>query len=102
MISARRKNLRLRARPIVWSRTLCADHLSSSDLKVDKQDFSRRAWCFSAPADHSKVIPVMSRMAFHMLMHMLRISLVFSFSDNVPELKSGAYSKVDASSHEHP
>ena len=35
----RRRNPALRERPVGWAHTLLADHLSSSDMKIEKQDF---------------------------------------------------------------
>ena len=47
MSPARRKNPLLRERPTGWAHTLLADHLSSSDLKIEKQDF-KMCLCFCA------------------------------------------------------
>ena len=39
MSPARRKNPHMRERPSGWAHTPLVDHFSSSDLKIEKQDF---------------------------------------------------------------
>ena len=68
MSPARRRNPALRERPVGWAHTLLADHLSSSDLKVEKQDFKMCLVLLCAGTSIGDVIPVRSKSALHTVM----------------------------------
>ena len=68
MSPARRKNPLLRERPTGWAHTLLADHLSSSDLKIEKQDFKMCLVLLCAGTSLGDVIPVKSKSALHSVM----------------------------------
>ena len=65
MVPARRKNPLLRERPTGWAHTRLADHLSSSDLKIEKQDFKMCLVLLRAGTSLGDVIPVRSKSALH-------------------------------------
>ena len=68
MSPAMRKNPLLRERPTGWVHTLLADHLSSSDLEVEKQDFKMCLVLLCASTSLGDVIPVRSKSALHSVM----------------------------------
>ena len=59
------KNPLLRERPTGWTHTLLADHLSSSDLKIEKQDFKMCLVLLCAGTSIGDVMPVKSKSALH-------------------------------------
>ena len=68
MSPARRRDPHLRERPVGWAHTLLGDHLSSSDLKVEKQDFKMCLVLLCAGTSLGDVIPVRSKAANHTVM----------------------------------
>ena len=104
MSPARRKDPLLRERPSGWAHTLLADHLSASDMKVEKQDFKMCLVLLCAGTSVGDVIPVKSKSALHTVMALREFyaedQFYFFYSDNAPELKSAA-SNDDAAPHQH-
>ena len=95
---ARRKNPMLRERPTGWAHTLLADHLSASDLKVEKQDFKMSLVLLCAGTSIGDIIPVKSKAANHTVMALREFygedQFYFFYSDNAPELKSAAANEL--------
>ena len=94
MSPARRKNPYMRERPSGWAHTLLADHPSSSDLKVEKQDFRLCLVPLCAGTSVGDVILVRSKSAHHTVMALRGFcaedQFYLFYSDNAPELKSAA------------
>ena len=91
MSPARRKNPHMRELPSGWAHTLLADHLSSSDLKIEKHDFKMCLVFLCASTSVGDVIPVKSKSALHTVMALREFygedQFYFFYSDNAPELK---------------
>ena len=98
MSPARRKNPLLRERPTGWAHALLADHLSSSVLKIEKQDFKMCLVLLCAGTFIGDVIPVRSKSALHIVMALRGFygedQVYFFYSDNAPELKSAASNEL--------
>ena len=88
MSPARRKNSHMQERPTGWAHTLLADHLSSSDLKVKKQDFKMCLVLLCAGTSVGDVIAVRSKSALHTVMALREFygedQLYLFYSDTVP------------------
>ena len=98
MSPARRRDPLLRERPTGWAHTLLADHLSASDMKVEKQDFKMCLVLLCAGTSIGDVIPVKSKSALHTVMALREFyaedQFYFFYSDNAPELKSAASNEM--------
>ena len=98
MSPARRRNPALRERPVGWAHTLLADHLSSSDMKIEKQDFKMCLVLLCAGTSVGDIIPVRSKSTLHTVMALREFyaedQFYFFYSDNAPELKSAASSEL--------
>ena len=98
MSPARRKNPHLRERPTGWAHTLLADHRSSSDSKIKKQNFKMCLALLCAGTSIGDVIPVKSKSALHTVMALRNCfgedQFYIFYSDNAPELKNAASNEL--------
>ena len=78
----------MRERPSGWAHTLLADHLSSSDLKVEKKDFKMCLVLLCAGASVGDVIPVKSKSALHTVMALQTMEKISSTFSIVTMLRS--------------
>ena len=94
----RRRDPKLRERPAGWRHTLLVDHLSASDLKVEKQDFKMCLVCLCAGTSYGDVIPVKSKKLGATVLALREFygedQFYFMYSDNAPELKSACASEL--------
>ena len=103
MPPARRKNPQMRECPTGWAHMLLADHPSSSDLKVEKQDFKMCLVLLCAGTSVGDVIPVRSKSALHTVMALREFygeDQLF-YSDSASRAEECGVERDDAASDQH-